>query len=329
MARLRRSDCSHPGITRRRRGKGFSYTDEAGHPVTDPAVLDRIRALAIPPAWTDVWICPWPNGHIQALGTDAAGRRQYRYHDGWRVRRDQEKFARVEEFGRTLPRLRKMVERDLAGAGLSRERVLAAIVRLLDVGFFRVGGADYAAEHETFGVATLRKEHVSLRGDGWMCFEYPAKGSIERKAEIYDPAAGEIIAALRRRRSGENLFAYKDGRRWVDVAAQDVNDYIKSAAGREFSSKDFRTWSASVLAATELAGTNDRPPKAAVRSAVRTVSEWLGNTPTVCRSSYIDPRVIDRFENGETISDRLSSRRSIEDAVIELLDGSGDGRGAA
>lgn len=328
MARLRRSDCSIPGITRRRRGKGFSYADEAGRRVTDPEVLDRIQGLAIPPAWTDVWICPWPNGHIQAVGTDAAGRRQYRYHDGWRLRRDQEKFARVEEFGRALPRLRQVVERDLAGEGPTRERVLAAIVRLLDVGFFRVGGADYAAEHETFGVATLRKEHVKLRGDGWMCFDYPAKGSIERKAEIFDPAAGEVVSALRRRRSGQNLFAYKDGRRWVDVTAQDVNDYIKAAAGREFSSKDFRTWAASVLAATELAGADGKPKKAAVRSAVRTVSEWLGNTPTVCRSSYIDPRVIDRFENGERISDRLSARRSIEEAVIELLDGT-DGAGGS
>ena len=188
VARLRRSDCSGPGITRRRRGRGFSYAHPDGKPVTDKETLLRIRGLAVPPAWSDVWICPWPHGHIQAVGIDAAGRRQYRYHDQWRTDRDREKFERVLDFAAALPELRATVRRGLAKDGLGRERVLAAVVRLLDVGFFRIGGEEYAQEHETFGVASLRKEHVRIH-DGLMVFEYPAKGSIERTLEISDAQA--------------------------------------------------------------------------------------------------------------------------------------------
>jgi DNA topoisomerase I len=314
--------------------------------VTDGAVLGRIRGLAIPPAWRDVWICPAPNGHIQAVGIHDAGRRQYRYHDAWRVRRDREKFERVESFGRTLPVLRTAVERDLRGSELCRERVLAAIVRLLDVGCFRVGGEEYAEENDTFGVASLRKDHVRVR-NGTMCFECPAKGSIERKVEVTDAAVSRVVTALRRRRGGgENLFVYKSGRRWVAVTSNDVNDYVKSAAGPEFSSKDFRTWTATVSAAASLARTDERDSRAgrqrAVVAAVTSVAAQLGNTPAVCRSSYVDPRVIDQFKNGETICDRLTEpaelpdpgrratrgsarkRRLIEEAVIDLL-GESDG----
>ncbi|HVX23442.1 MAG TPA: hypothetical protein VHB02_19020 [Acidimicrobiales bacterium] len=337
MARLRRSDCSAPGISRRRRGKGFSYAQADGTPVTDEETLRRVRGLAVPPAWEEVWICPWPNGHIQAVGTDAAGRRQYRYHDDWRVHRDREKFDRVLAFAGVLPRLRRAVEADLAGDGLGRDRVLATIVRLLDVGFFRIGGEEYAAEHETFGVASLRKEHVTVRDDV-MAFDYPAKGSIERRLEVRDPAAREVVATLRRRRSGgPNLFAYKDGRRWVPVHADDVNAYIK-AAGDGYSAKDFRTWSATVLAAAALAGKEPVPAtgtgrRRAVAAAVAAVAEQLGNTPAVCRSSYVDPRVVDRFESGETLRDHLGdlpaldgrmtaeALRSVEKAVVDLIEG--------
>lgn len=308
----------------------------------DGAILDRIRQLAIPPAWTDVWICPWPNGHIQATGTDAAGRRQYRYHDEWRARRDREKFERVLAFARVLPQVRAVVEQDLAREGLGRERVMAAIVRLLDVGYFRIGGEEYAAEHETYGVASLRKDHVRVRG-GVMVFEYMAKGSIERKLEVADDEACKVVAALRRRRAGgPNLFAYKAGPRWVEVHAADVNAYIKDVAGADFSAKDFRTWSATVLAAATLAtGVSERrshtAQRRAVSAAVKAVATQLGNTPAVCRSSYVDPRVIDRFEAGETIADRLdhlpavselvhkAGRRgaraqgAIEEAVMDLL----------
>lgn len=188
MGRLRRSNFSASGISRRRRGRGFSYAYPDGQPVTDPQTLDRIRRLAIPPAWRNVWICQWPNGHIQAVGTDAAGRRQYRYHNEWRARRDREKFERVLEFARILPTVRQVVERDLAEPGLVRSRVLAAIVRLLDVGLFRIGGEEYAEEHETFGVTSLHKTHVRIEED-LLCFDYPAKGSIERMLEVRDPAA--------------------------------------------------------------------------------------------------------------------------------------------
>jgi DNA topoisomerase IB len=338
MARLRKSHSAGPGISRRRRGKGFSYAYPDGQAVTDEATLERIRRLAVPPAWVDVWICPWPNGHIQAIGTDAAGRRQYRYHDDWRVHQDREKFERVLAFAAVLPRLRRKVAADLAGEGLGRDRVLAAIVRLLDVGCFRIGGEEYAAEHETFGVASLRKEHVTIR-KGVMAFDYPAKGSIERALEVRDPISQEVVAALRRRRSGgPNLFAYQDGRRWVAVHADDVNMYIKAVVGEQYSAKDFRTWSATVLAAAALAGQEVVPAsrtgrRRAVAAAVAAVAEQLGNTPAVCRSAYIDPRVIDRFDSGETIADRLTQlpplvdlpqndrRRSIEEAVIDLLDG--------
>lgn len=336
MARLRTSHCSAPGISRRRRGKGFSYVGPDGRVVTEPDALKRIRELAIPPAWVDVWICPWPNGHIQAVGTDAAGRRQYRYHDDWRVRRDQEKFERVLSFAGALPQLRKAVKQDLAQDGLGRDRVLATIVRLLDVGFFRIGGEEYAQEHETFGVATLRKEHLRIRGDT-MIFHYRAKGSIERVLEVRDPDAQEVVAALRRRRAGgANLFAYKHERRWVEVHSDDVNAYIKAVGGQEYSAKDFRTWSATVLAAATLAR-RDAVPKSpsarhrAVVSAVKVTAEQLGNTPAVCRSSYVDPRVIDRFECGETIKRQLAEaaaqedvpvaavRRGLEKAVMDLI----------
>ncbi len=311
--------------------------------MTDAETLQRIRELAVPPAWSEVWICPWPNGHIQAVGTDAAGRRQYRYHDQWRVERDREKFERVTDFAAALPKLAPR-SGDLAHDILGRERVLAAIVRLLDVGFFRIGGEEYAQEHETFGVASLRKDHVCIH-NGTMVFEYPAKGAVQRTLEIRDGSACAVVAALRRRRSGgPNLFAYKQGRRWVEVHANDVNDYIKAAAGGQFSAKDFRTWSATVLAAAALAENDPVPDsrtgrRRAVADAVATVAEHLGNTPAVSRSAYVDPRVIDRFEAGATIGEqlgrepdlaRLERRRGhggrtyrvVEEAVIDLVDDS-------
>lgn len=340
MVRLRRSDSSAPGITRRRRGRGFSYARPDGKPLTDEETLNRIRALAIPPAWSEVWICPWPNGHIQAVGTDAAGRRQYRYHDQWRTERDRAKFDRTADFGTALPKLRAQVDRDLKRDGLQRSRVLAAVVRLLDVGLFRIGGEEYADEHETFGVASLQKEHVKIR-DGEMIFTYQAKGSIERVVEVRDDQVREVVAALRRRRSGgPNLFAYKQGRRWVDIHAHDVNDYIKHVAGPEFSAKDFRTWSGTVLAAAALAeyepDADLRVRRREVTEAVAEVAEHLGNTPAVSRSAYIDPRIVEQFEEGETIAshlkqppglEKLESRlkhggrayRAVEEAVIDLV----------
>jgi DNA topoisomerase IB len=339
--RLRRSHCDEGGIARRRRGKGFSYAYANGRPVKDRKTLDRIRALAVPPAWTDVWICPWPNGHIQALGTDAAGRRQYRYHDDWRLHRDRQKFERVLDFAAALPEIRAVVERDLSQEGLSRARVLAATVRLLDIGLFRVGGAAYAEDNETFGVTSLRKHHVRIR-NGVMVFCYPAKGSIERTVEIRDAKVRKVVEEVRRRRSGDgHLFAYKEEGRWVEIRAEDTNAYIKDAAGGdEFSAKDFRTWSATVLTATALAENGapetEREARHAVVEAIAEAADYLGNTPAVARSAYIDPRIIERFEDGQTIAEWLPRlpkvealseastkngglRRTVEEAVIELI----------
>jgi DNA topoisomerase IB len=342
--RLRRSNFEKPGISRQRRGKGFSYSLPDGRRVEDAETLARIRALAVPPAWTDVWICPWPNGHIQAVGTDAAGRRQYRYHDQWRVHRDREKFERVLDFAAVLPEVRAVVTRDLAQKGLGRDRVLAAVVRLLDVGLFRVGGEEYARDHETFGVTSLHREHVRIR-HGALVFRYSAKDSKERFIEIRDDDVRPVIDSLRRRRSGgPHLFAYKEDGEWIEVRAHDANAYIKAAAGgEEFSAKDFRTWSATVLAAAALAENGaaadggKQTRKRAVVSAIAEAADYLGDTPAVARSAYVDPRVIDRFEHGETIADWLSRlphldelsatgtrqrgrlRRTVEQAVIDLI----------
>jgi DNA topoisomerase I len=269
---------------------------------------------------------------------DNAGRRQYVYHDAWRALRDRQKFERVLEFGRSLPRLRASVERDLGRPGMDRARVLAGAVRLLDLGFFRIGGEEYAQEHETFGIATLRKSHVKLTR-GKMVFDYPAKGSVERIVTISDPATYRLLRALKNRRGGEDLFAYKTGSRWVDIRSADVNAYIRDAAGGDFSAKDFRTWSATVLGASELAGQakamggSATARKRAASLVVKRVAGYLGNTPAVCRRSYLDPKVLDRFEGGETIAPDLrklseadvsdEARKVVERAVIDLLDDGG------
>jgi DNA topoisomerase-1 len=336
VPRLRRSRCSEPGIERRRRGRGFSYRWASGEPV-DPVTVDRIRELAIPPAWTEVWICPWPNGHIQATGVDVAGRRQYRYHDEWHRHRGQEKFRRILGFAQALPSLRHQVAADLKGDAVTKERVMAATVRLLDIGCFRIGSEVYAEENETFGVATLRTDHVRVKNDQ-LVFDYLAKGSVRRVVAVRDAEIQELISRLKRRRSADHhLFAFKDGPRWTNISSDDVNAYIKSLAGEEYSAKDFRTWSATVLAAATLAEVGEVPATKTARrrveaQAVAVVAEQLGNTPAVCRSSYIHPLVIDRFESGETIVsalDRsgesvdlaaLDTRTVIEEAVMELLD---------
>lgn len=343
MARLRRSDCNGPGIARRRRGRGFSYHWPDGSAVDDPEILERIRALAIPPAWEDVWICAWPNGHLQATGMDNAGRRQYRYHDAWREKRDAEKFERIREFGKALPRLRETVEQDLRRKGLGKKRVVAAAVRMLDIGYFRVGSEQYAEENDTYGVATLLKEHVHRRG-GALVFDYDAKGGQRRVIAIEDRQLLPVIDRLKRRRSGgDRLLAWKRKDGWVGVTSSDVNDYIKRAAGEDFSAKDFRTWSATVMAAVGLAsGAEEAAPGVATKSGratrrrinqvVRDVADAIGDTPAVCRSSYIDPAVVDRFEQGLTVARALArvanrdegnidaeARHGIERAVLGLL----------
>lgn len=335
MARLRRIDCSGPGIRRRRRGRGFEYLDSDGNRVTEPEVLDRIRELAIPPAWGDVWICPYPMGHIQATGVDAAGRKQYVYHQRWRDRRDQQKFDSMVEFAKALPRMRKRLARDLARDGLSRDSVLAGAVRLLDRGFFRIGGEDYAAENESYGLATMHKRHVTLN-EGSITFDYPSKSGQRRLHSVVDPEVHELVATLKRRRGGSELLAYKDGGRWRDVRSEDINEYVKRISGGDFTAKDFRTWNATVLAAVALAvsGPAARASKTArkraMTRAVKEVAYYLGNTPAVCRASYIDPRVFDRFESGLTIGgvlpdigdepDLASIHGPVEEAVLDLIE---------
>ncbi|MBA3262344.1 MAG: DNA topoisomerase IB [Thermoleophilaceae bacterium] len=335
MARLRRVDCSDTGIARRRRGKSFEYLDEDGRRITEPTVLERIRELAIPPAWETVWICPYPMGHIQATGIDAAGRKQYRYHDRWRERRDAEKFESMIHFARALPRLRRRVVADIGRDGMPREKVLACAVRLLDRGFFRIGSEDYAEENDTYGIATVQKRHVTVSGDQ-VTFDYEAKGGQRRLQTIGDPEVAGLVRALRQRRGGgDELLAYKIGRRWVNVKSADINEYVKGAAGEEYSAKDFRTWSGTVLAAVALAvsgpahGTKTSRKRAKSR-AVKEVARYLGNTPTVARTSYIDPRVFDRFDGGLTIAGVLPElvddtaawpdlQGAIEEGVLDLL----------
>jgi DNA topoisomerase I len=338
MSRLRRVDCGAPGITRRRRGRGFEYVDETGERIEDADVLDRIRTLAIPPAWEDVWICADPLGHIQATGVDARSRKQYRYHDRWRERRDREKFDAMVEFARSLPQLRERVETDLRRRKLSRERVLACAVRLLDRGFFRIGSEDYAEENETYGIATMRKRHVTVNGET-VVFDYEGKGGKRRVQVVGDRSIAGLIRTLRRRRGGGyELLAYRNGRAWSDVRSSDINEYIKEAIGEGHSAKDFRTWNATVLAAVVLAASareRDLGTKGgrarAKRDAVKQVARFLGNTPAVCRASYIDPRVFDRFDGGLTVGgvfERLPEdpaewpeiQRPIEEAVLDLID---------
>ncbi len=314
MPRTRRVDCSGPGIARRRRGRGFAYSDEEGEPVRDETTIDRIRALAIPPAWTEVWICPDARGHIQATGVDAAGRRQYRYHDDWRRRRDQAKFDAMIAFARALPALRRRVARDLAGEGLCEARVLACAVRLLDVGLFRSGGDDYAAQNASYGLTTLRRAHVQAKRDG-LLFDFPAKSGQRRVQRVEDPDVRPVVVALKRRRGGgDELLAFKRGRRWVDAKAEDVNAYLKDAAGGDFTAKDFRTWNATALCALALAaragdGTSRTSRRRLVKAAIDEVATFLGNTSAVARGSYVDPRVIDCFHDGRTIAATLAADR--------------------
>jgi DNA topoisomerase IB len=305
-----------------RAGRGFRYLDPDGRPVP-AAERERIQQLVIPPAWQDVWICPWPNGHIQAVGTDAAGRRQYLYHPRWREKRDKEKFDHVLEFAAVLPGVRQVVTRELAGRGLTRDRVLAAAVRLLDLGFFRVGGERYAEDNGTYGLATLRREHVSF-SRGEIVFCYPAKGGYERVQAVADQQVVRVIRALRsRKEGGDALFAYHKDRDWHDVHSQEINNYLKELTGLDVSAKDFRTWNATVLAAVGLAvspvpRTSVSSRKRAVARVVREVSEYLGNTPAVCRKSYIDPRVIERYHRGDTIADDLDKLGEVADGSLAI-----------
>lgn len=344
---LVRVDPATAGFCRRRRGRGWSFYDCAGTPITDPQEIARLKSLAIPPAWQEVWICPDREGHIQAVGVDAAGRRQYRYHEEWRRSRDRDKYDRVLELGSSLADVRRELVRRLEAKGLGQDRVLAGGVRMLDVGVFRPGGEEYAPgdddEDGTFGLATLRREHVRLKR-GAVVFSYPAKGGVPRTLALRDPLLHRVVnSLLRRRGGGEDLLAYRVGRGWHDVRAEDLNAAVKEVVGERYSCKDLRTWNATVLAAANLAGQvarggvpeRERTRKPVVKRAIEHVADHLGNTPTVARSSYVDPRVIERFEQGRTVLPALRAlgngsgpdltddvvRAEVERAVVRLIAG--------
>jgi DNA topoisomerase I len=326
--RLRRSDLGRPGYTRRRAGKGFSYRDVDGSALTDPEALDRIRALVIPPAWTDVWICTDPRGHIQATGYDAAGRKQYLYHRVWRSTRDEAKFDHALEVAERLPELRSRLCGDLAGRGLQKRRVLAAIVRLLDMGMFRVGSAQYADREAdpSYGLSTLRPEHVRT-SRRCVVLEFPGKSGVEHAHSVNDGEVCQVLRDLKRRRSGQRrLFGYWDSaeRRWREIGADDVNAYLREVSGEQMSAKDFRTWHGTVKAAAELAAVGPQPTKAkrkrAVSHAMKQVAGLLGNTPTVARASYVDPRVVELYDEGKVADvDPDEPREKAEEEVLDLL----------
>ncbi len=336
QASLVTSDVTGPGIRRLPCGRGFRFAGPDGRPVRDGELRRRIKALVIPPAWTDVWICPDPDGHIQATGLDAAGRRQYLYHRHWREQRDREKHERALAFGARLPAIRAAVERDIRLRGLCRARVIASAIRLIDLGFFRPGGTEYAEENGSFGLTTIRRGHVRCHG-GQLLFEYPGKSGKQQECTVADSEVERVIKALRRRRKpDESLFAYLAGRQWHDLTAADINEYLQDVSGETFTAKDFRTWHATVLAAvalavSETAAATQPARKRAIVRAVREVAGYLGNTPAVARGSYIDPRVIDLYERGSTISRALpelgrdaefgdlATRGSAEKALLSLL----------
>ena len=306
--RLRRSDLSGAGFRRTRRGRGFAYRDDHGGAV-DAATRERITALVIPPAWSDVWICPYPNGHIQAVGTDDAGRRQYLYHPSWRETRDRAKHERVRQMVPRLPEFRAAVNRDLRRRGLTRDRVIAVALRMLDLGLFRTGGEEYEQTHGSYGVTTLLRDHVTVHGDT-VDFLFPAKSGVEREASVADPALAVAISALRRSRApGEHLLQYRDATGWHGVSAAEVNEAFKTLTGEDFTVKDLRTWAATVTAAGALAELSTRQEhnsktatKRAEREVVNLVAAQLGNTPAVARRSYVDPVVIDKHAAGVTLA---------------------------
>ncbi|MDQ2674987.1 MAG: DNA topoisomerase IB [Chloroflexota bacterium] len=331
-AGLRYVTDSGPGIRRRRAGKGWSYIGSDGKRITDRDRIAWINRLAIPPAWTDVWICPIKRGHLQATGRDSRGRKVYRYHPRWREVRDEAKYGRLVEFARALPRIRRRTERDLRRRGLPRDKVLALVVRLLEETLIRVGNDEYARDNRSFGLSTLRDRHVDVRGER-ITFSFRGKAGKDHEIGLRDRRLARLVKQCQEI-PGQELFQYydDDGRR-VDVTSGDVNDYLREISGEDFTAKDFRTWAGTVAAAMALQEfleiDDDAGRKKAVVSAIEDVAEQLGNTPTVCRACYVHPEVIDRYLDG-TMVDALSRRargvgrgahalRAEEAAVLGLL----------
>ena len=329
VAGLSRSDPRSPGISRMRVAGGFGYRDPAGAEITDGATLQRIRALALPPAWQHVWISPDPLGHIQATGVDARGRTQYRYHQLWREQRDVQKFEHMLRFAGALPRLRVATLHDLGGRLLDRDRVAASAVRLIDLGLFRIGGERYAELDHHYGVATLQKRHVTVKRGGAV-FDYVAKEGKRRTITVTDHA---VLSALRALTGSDNgldaLFCWQDAGGWHQLHSYDVSAYIAEQSGGHFTAKEFRTWNATVLMALHLANAGPsasaRAASRAITASVRAVADWLGDTPAVARGSYIDPRLISRYESDgrlpaiPVLPPELPASADAEAAVAALL----------
>ncbi len=319
-ANLRYVSDSRPGITRRKAGKGFTYTDPKGQRLTDPKELARIKALAIPPAWTDVWISPYANGHIQATGRDEKGRKQYRYHDRWRAVRDETKFGRMIEFGRALPKIREQVDRDLGKKALSKERVLATVVRLLETTYIRVGNEEYARTNKSFGLTTMRCRHIDVTGSK-VQFKFRGKSGKRHAITVDDPRLARVIKRCQEL-PGQELFGYLDnqGQRHT-VTSDDVNQYLHEITGQHFTAKDFRTWGGTVLAAISLKAQEPAEKVTQARknvvAAIQEVSERLGNTPAICRKSYVHPSIISTYMDGTLHS--LLAADDPKEAVEKVL----------
>jgi DNA topoisomerase-1 len=337
-AGLRYVTDDRPGIRRKARGKNFTYVDPQGKTVRDPKVLERIRKLAIPPAWTDVWICPQANAHLQATGRDARGRKQYRYHPEWRTVRDETKFGKMIVFGEALPAIRARADEDLSRRGLPREKVLGAVVKLLEATLIRVGNREYMKQNKSFGLTTLRDGHVDIQGSR-MRFEFRGKSGKDHSVELHDRRLARVVKQCRDL-PGQTLFQYldDDGVR-QSITSEDVNNYLREITGQDFTAKDFRTWGGTVLALSALleVGLCDSEKEAnrAVVQAVKRVSGDLGNRPAICRKYYIHPVVIDTFVSGkliEVLSDTVEESneeegdsgglRKLEAQVLHLLRGS-------
>ena len=305
---------TQPGLGRKAHGKGFRYVDAEGRPVRDRATLARIRSLAIPPAWTDVWICPREDGHLQATGFDARRRKQYRYHPRWRQMRDENKYEKLIAFALALPQIRQRVEQDLARRGLPREKVLAAVVQLLETTLIRVGNDEYARTNDSFGLTTMRDHHADVNG-GKVKFEFRGKSGIEHDIDIHDPRLARIVEKCQDL-PGQELFQYLDDDDQVrDLGSGDVNDYLREISGQDFTAKDFRTWAGTALAAQALQEFEDFDSQAGAKrnitQAIERVAERLGNTKAVCRKCYVHPAVIDAYMD-RTLVQTLKSRTEQE-----------------
>jgi DNA topoisomerase I len=326
-AGLRYVTDDQPGFSRQRKGEEFEYLDQKGKPIRDEQRLLRIKRLAIPPAWTEVWICPSSNGHIQATGRDARRRKQYRYHERWREIRDENKYDRLVNFGKALPKIRKRLKRDLALKGLPREKVLATIVQLLERSFIRVGNEEYARENKSFGLTTMQDRHVDVKGSK-LRFRFRGKSGRQHEVDVTDRRIARIVSNLQDL-PGQSLFQCVDDKGKVrDITSQDVNEYLREITGEDFTAKDFRTWSGTVLAAIALNAAGEfetkKQAKANIKNAIEAVAKVLGNTPAICRQCYIHPAILETYLNGDSIDGlkQETAKELAQSAVLKLLQGS-------